>query len=89
MGWISIKTQQDIYLMFKSLTAYVIQRDLNSGLRVSKPGTLQLEPHLQSIYSGFSGYGISQMICSAWPRTLILPISASKVARITGMSHCT
>jgi hypothetical protein len=49
MGWISIKTQQDIYLMFKSLTAYVIQRDLNSGLRVSKPGTLQLEPHLQSI----------------------------------------
>jgi hypothetical protein len=31
--------------------------------------------------------GISQSICPGGPQTTILPISASQVARITGMSH--
>jgi hypothetical protein len=35
-----------------------------------------------------SGYfGVSQTICSDWPQTEILLVSASQVARITGMSH--
>jgi hypothetical protein len=29
----------------------------------------------------------TQTICLGWPQTLILPISASQVARITGMSY--
>jgi hypothetical protein len=37
--------------------------------------------------SGYLGDGILQIICLGWPRTMILPISASKVARITGVSH--
>jgi hypothetical protein len=31
--------------------------------------------------------GVSQTIYSGWPRTMILLISVSHVARITGMSH--
>jgi hypothetical protein len=30
---------------------------------------------------------VSRTICLSWPRTIILPISASQVARITGVSH--
>jgi hypothetical protein len=29
-----------------------------------------------------------QTVCLSWPQSVILPISASQVARITGMSHC-
>jgi hypothetical protein len=36
----------------------------------------------------FGWDGISQTFCLDWPRTVILWISASWVARITGMSHC-
>jgi hypothetical protein len=32
--------------------------------------------------------GVIQTICLGCPSTVILPISASQVARITGMSHC-
>jgi hypothetical protein len=39
--------------------------------------------------SGYFGDGISWNICQCWPQTSILPISASQIARITGMSHCT
>jgi hypothetical protein len=36
------------------------------------------------------GDGVSWTICLGWPQILILPISASQVARITGSSHqCT
>jgi hypothetical protein len=31
--------------------------------------------------------GVSQTFCPGWPQTLILPISASNVARIIGVSH--
>jgi hypothetical protein len=30
---------------------------------------------------------VLKTICSGWPQTVILPISASQVARITGLSH--
>jgi hypothetical protein len=30
---------------------------------------------------------MSQTICLSWPQTMILLISASQIARITGMSH--
>jgi hypothetical protein len=33
------------------------------------------------------GDGVSRTICPGWPRTMILPISASQLARITGVSH--
>jgi hypothetical protein len=31
--------------------------------------------------------GVSWTICPIWPQTLILPMSASQVARITGVNH--
>jgi hypothetical protein len=37
--------------------------------------------------SGYFGDRVSQTVCSVWPWTMILLISASQVARITGMSH--
>jgi hypothetical protein len=37
--------------------------------------------------SGYFGDGISQTIYSGWPQTSMLPISASQVAKITGVSH--
>jgi hypothetical protein len=37
--------------------------------------------------SGYFGDGVSHTICLGWPRTLILFISSSQVARITGVSH--
>jgi hypothetical protein len=38
-------------------------------------------------YSGYFGDGVSQTICLGYPQTVILPISASQVARITGVSY--
>jgi hypothetical protein len=60
---------------------------LNSGLHVwlhvYKVGTLQLEPHLQSSFcSGYFGGRSCELF--GWPGLLI---SASRVARITDMSH--
>jgi hypothetical protein len=37
--------------------------------------------------SGYFGVGIPWTICPGWPWTTILPISASQIARIIGMSH--
>jgi hypothetical protein len=36
---------------------------------------------------GMQGWAFSQTICLGWPGTMIFPISASHVARITGLSH--
>jgi hypothetical protein len=38
-------------------------------------------------FSGYFGDGVSRTICRGWPQTSILPISASQVARILGVSH--
>jgi hypothetical protein len=35
----------------------------------------------------FFGDGVLRALCPGWPQTAILPISASQVARITGVSH--
>jgi hypothetical protein len=32
------------------------------------------------------GRGVSQTVCLGWPQTTSLPVSASQVARITGVS---
>jgi hypothetical protein len=39
-------------------------------------------------FSGYFGDGVSGTICLDWPQIMILPILASQVARITGVSHC-
>jgi hypothetical protein len=33
--------------------------------------------------------GVSQTFCPGWPQTKIHPISASQIARITGVNHYT
>jgi hypothetical protein len=37
--------------------------------------------------SGYFGDGVSQTTFLSWPLTTVLPISASQIARITGVSH--
>jgi hypothetical protein len=37
--------------------------------------------------SGYFGDRVSQTVCLGWPQTMILLISASQVAKITGVSH--
>jgi hypothetical protein len=46
-----------------------------------------LEPHFHFALIILEVGGVSQTICLGWPRTEIFWISASQVARITGMSH--
>jgi hypothetical protein len=47
--------------------------------------------HLSLTYSsfcfGYFGDGVLWTICPGWPPTVILPISASQVARIVSLSH--
>jgi hypothetical protein len=43
--------------------------------------------HLSPFFSGYFGDGVLWTISSDWPWTTILLISASQVARITGLSH--
>jgi hypothetical protein len=59
----------------------------NSGLCARKADILPFEPHLQSIFLWLIWRWVLQTIYSGLPRTTILPISASQVARITGVSH--
>jgi hypothetical protein len=57
------------------------------GLVDCKAGTLPLEPHTSSPFpSGYFRDRVSWTICPGWLRTLILLISDSQVARITGVS---
>jgi hypothetical protein len=51
-------------------------------------GTLPLEPLHQPIFVIFFFQDrISQTICLDWLRTVVLLVPASRVARITGVSH--
>jgi hypothetical protein len=44
--------------------------------------------HSSSLFfSGYFGDRVSRTTCLGWPQTVILPISASQVVRITGVSH--
>jgi hypothetical protein len=57
---------------------------LNSGVCTCKAGAVLLEPHLQSILSGYFGdwgEGIAWITCPGWPWTGILLVSVSQVAR--------
>jgi hypothetical protein len=62
---------------------------LNSGFCTWKAGTLLLEPRSSPLYSGYFGHGVSHTICLGWPQTALFLISASQVARMTGMSRHT
>jgi hypothetical protein len=59
---------------------------LNSGLCAYKAGALLLEQHLHFAVVILE-MGVSRTICLGWPQTMILPILASQVARITSVSH--
>jgi hypothetical protein len=60
---------------------------LNSGFQTFKEGALPLEPHLQSILLWLFWRWGFRSICSGWPWTVILLISAFQVARISGVRH--
>jgi hypothetical protein len=63
------------------LRASCLQSNYTGGVALS------LEPHLQSTLLWLFGDGVSQTICLECPRNAILPISASQVTRIKGVSH--
>jgi hypothetical protein len=61
---------------------------LNSGFHICQAGALQLEPHLQSILLWL--FFLEKGLVNYLPRlasTMILLISVSHIARITGMNH--
>jgi hypothetical protein len=61
---------------------------LNSGFHTCKVVTLSPGPCLLSIFAlVIFEDGVLRTSCLGWLWTLILPISASQVARITGVSH--
>jgi hypothetical protein len=62
--------------------------DFNSGLCTCNVGALLLKLHLQSILLWLFWRCGLETICPDWPQTSVLPISASQVPRIIGMSHC-
>jgi hypothetical protein len=64
-----------------------VTRVLNSGLHTYKAGALPLELPLQSILLWLFWRWLSWTLCWSWPPTMTLWISASQVARITGVSH--
>jgi hypothetical protein len=43
--------------------------------------------HPRSFLSGYFEDIVSQTICLGWPWTVVLPISASQVAKMTDMNH--
>jgi hypothetical protein len=61
---------------------------VNSGLLTCKTGTLPLEPRLPVHFTlVILEMGFYKLFVPTGFKSLILPISASQVARITGMSH--
>jgi hypothetical protein len=66
-----------------------------SGIRVWTQGfalakqVLYCLKHTSSVLCfSYFGDGLLWTVCSGWPQAVILLISASHIARITGMSHC-
>jgi hypothetical protein len=57
------------------------------GFALAKQAFYGLNQISSPFCSGYFGDGILQTICPGWPQTMILPISASQIARITDMSH--
>jgi hypothetical protein len=61
--------------------------DLKSGLHNHKAGSLLLAIPAVHFALLILEMGVSRILCPGWPLIVILQISASQVARITGMSH--
>jgi hypothetical protein len=57
------------------------------GLGACKAGTRPLEPLLQYILVWLFWRWDLRTVFPDWPHAIILPISDSQVARITGISH--
>jgi hypothetical protein len=62
-----------------------VWQGLNSGQVLIKQALYHLSHFSSPFCSGYFGDGVLQT--PRWPQTAILPISASQVARITGVSH--
>jgi hypothetical protein len=63
--------------------------DLGFALLLAKQALYHLSHNFIPFFSDYFGDGLSRTICPGWLQTMILLISASQVARITGVSHCT
>jgi hypothetical protein len=68
------------------LLGFLGDRGLNSGFYTYKAGALLIESTCSPFCSHYFGGGVSQTLLG-WHPTVILPISASQVARIIGVSH--
>jgi hypothetical protein len=74
--------------MYNSLVGGRKYWGLNSGPHAARPSALPLESLCQPFFCvGYFRYRDSWTICLGWHQTMILLISASWVARITGVSH--
>jgi hypothetical protein len=75
------------YNLFKK-TFFLVVLGLNSGPHACYTGILPIEPlHQQCFVLGISKVSFCELLVWGWLGTLIFLISASKVARIIGVSH--
>jgi hypothetical protein len=78
------------YFLSASLYLFIIywwDCGLTSGLWACKASALLLSHTSSPFFSGYFGDGILRIICLGWLQTVILPISASQVARITDVTN--
>jgi hypothetical protein len=82
-GWCCFGFWFEIFLLL-----FFWEWGLNTGFHACKVGTLPLEQYFQSIFVLIIlEKGVSWTVCPGWLQTLTLPVLASQVARITGVSH--
>jgi hypothetical protein len=60
---------------------------LGGCFELAKQALYRLSHTSSTFWSGYSEDRVLQTICLGWPQTMILLISASRVDRVTGMSH--
>jgi hypothetical protein len=73
-------------LCFMPCLAWTMISPPTYALHVADRACITISPH-PGFFFGWDG--ISQTFCPSWPWTMILPISTSQEAKITGVSHHT
>jgi hypothetical protein len=89
MGLQGCTTMLSFYLLrlgWGSHELFIAQADLKLQSSRSQPPVLFGTAGMP-LHPAIGWDWVSQTFCSGWPQTLILPISASQVIRITGVSH--
>jgi hypothetical protein len=81
------RKEHNVYLFFGFVFSFGTTGVWTQGYEYAKQLLYPLSHTSSPFCPGYSGDSVLWTICPCWPQTLILPISASQVARITGVGH--